>query len=128
MCCAPRAIVAANSPISRAPAERRPFPVVRPSVASGWGTAPHSIRRGPQIRHPSALARRQQRLVDLPEARDRSLAGVGIGAAHRVAQRGKDHAFALPAFPRPAEILLTPVAAPPPIRSAACSEKVSKYA
>src|SRR3546814_8961039 len=47
----------------------------------------------PELRDPAALARRNERLADLPEAGHRLLPRMGIGAAHRIAQRREYLAF-----------------------------------
>jgi hypothetical protein len=88
MCCAPPAIAAASLPISHG---------VKADVA-------------PQFPHPRALARREQRFADLPEARHRLLPGVGIGAAHRVAQQVENRRLGRPASLGQPQLLLPPVA------------------
>src|SRR3546814_10268608 len=77
MCCAPRAIADANSRTSRGAKDRQAY----------------SASVLPQPRNPAALAHRDERLADLPEAGHRLLPRMGVGAAHRIAQRREYLAF-----------------------------------
>src|SRR3546814_18868519 len=70
----------------------------------------------PELRDPAALARRNERLADLPEAGHRLLPRMGIGAAHRIAQRREYLAFGRAAGVGPPQFLGSPVAVSPPRR------------
>src|SRR3546814_20813644 len=70
----------------------------------------------PELRDPAALARRNERLADLPEAGHRLLPRMGIGAAHRIAPRRESLAFGRAAGVGQPQLLGAPVAVSRPRR------------